>query len=85
MSRHPIATPEALELEIERAWVALCDCGRAQGWTIYLSPTGRLFRGSRSNYTLTAVEVGTYNKAVHLEDFREDVFHVYEQIRRAHG
>lgn len=75
---------ESLEVQIENAWVELCESHRPIAF--YLSPRGRLIRGiDRGARSMSNTEIGTYTRSVRLEQFREDVFFVYEETRRAHG
>lgn len=70
-------TTEALELEVERAWVALANLYGLR--TLYLTSTNRLRWGWVADRAHEVTEVGTYTRAVPLQDFREDVFFAYEQ------
>lgn len=74
-------TAEALELEIERAWIALAD--RPAPRTCWLMPDHRIVFGNGTPYQ--GREIGTYTRTVLLADFRADVFHVYECQRGRHG
>lgn len=76
---------EALELEIEEAWLSLCKAYRPR--TIYLTSGNRLLYGIRaqeaSHY---AIEVGTFTRTIALADFRSDVFFVFDQRQgKRHG
>lgn len=65
---------DALELEVERAYVALSNAYRPR--TMFLTRAGLPWRPADG-----LVEVGTYTKAVPLADFREDVFFAFEQSK----
>lgn len=69
-------TVEALELEIERAWVAMANFSGQR--TLYLCESGRLRWGWVVDRQAGAHEVGTYRQDVALSDLREDVFFIYE-------
>lgn len=68
-------TREAIELEIENAWLELRVAVRPR--TIFLTTTNRLVWGGAMR-TTHAIEVGTYNSNVRLLDFREDTFFALE-------
>lgn len=75
----------ALEMRIEQAWLHLCSFARpTTNATLYLTRTGAIygFSQDRSNRDIPfgARVIGTYNKAVLLQDFRDDVFHVYREM-----
>lgn len=71
---------QALELEIERAWVLL---GQKRGpCAVRLTRTGRLVGLTPSNRSADGEEIGTYTGAVSLMAFRDDVFHVFEEMQR---
>lgn len=68
----------SLAEQIESAWDSLTDQRKPR--TFYLTDDGRLRYGDGAH------EVGTFNAAISLCDFRAEVFFVYEQTRRArHG
>lgn len=69
----------ALEAQIEGEWSALIECPHLRRF--YLDSSGRLHHGDGRGH-----EVGWYSSSVQLADFRADVFHEFERIRRAgHG
>lgn len=69
---------DSLAEQIESAWDSLTDQRKTR--TYYLTDDGRLRYGDGAH------EVGTFDSRVSLADFRESVFFVYEQTRRArHG
>lgn len=71
---------QALELEIERAWVLL---GQRRGpCAVRLTRTGRLVGITRSSWSEDGDDVGTYTSAIGLAELREDVFFVYESRGR---
>lgn len=71
---------QSLELEIERAWVLL---GQKRGsCAVRLTRSGRLVGLTPSNKSVDGEDVGTYTQAVSLMELREDVFHVFEEMRR---
>lgn len=75
---------EALEIEIERAWVAMHRFSGER--TLYLTDTGRLRWGWVADRASHAREVGTYTRSVPLEDLRADVFFIFESCKgRRHG
>lgn len=71
------AVTAALELEIEETWFGILHIRKPQ--TVYLTSGHRLVRGSRAEQLENLWEVGTYTKTIALEDFRADVFHVFDQ------
>ena len=71
---------QALELEIERAWVLL---GQKRGsCAVRLTRSGRLVGLTPSNKSADGEDVGTYTRSVSLMEFRADVFHVFEEMCR---
>lgn len=71
---------QALEIEIERAWVLL---GQRRGpCAVRLTRTGRLVGITRPSWSADGEEVGTYTSAIGLAELREDVFFVYESRGR---
>ena len=72
---------QALELEIERAWLAIGQ--KRRGMThVRLTRTGRLVGITSSNKNEDGEDVGTYSAGVSLMEFRADVFHVFEEMCR---
>jgi hypothetical protein len=76
---------DSLNLEIERAWLELLEMSPRGKRTIFLTSCRRLVSGFIAQNSLTTREVGTYTRAISLEDFRADVFHVYGLVRGRHG
>lgn len=75
-------TCEALELEVERAWVSLSNLYGKKNRTFFLTESGRLLSGWVTQRTSSdLIEVGTYTRAVPLADFRADVFFAFEQTK----
>lgn len=72
---------EALELEIERMWLRLANV-RLRPVSVFLARTGRLMDARAANSQPHAREVGAYNQRVTLSEFRDDVFFVWEEMRR---
>lgn len=72
----------ALELEIEKAWVLIGQ--RRKPCAVRLTRTGRLVGLTPSNRSADGEEVGTYTPAISLSAFRDDVFHVFEEMHRGH-
>lgn len=70
----------ALEVEIERAWVLIGQ--RRKPCAVRLTRTGRLVGLTPSNRSADGEEVGTYTPAISLSAFRDDVFHVFEEMHR---
>ena len=72
----------ALELEIERMWLRLANV-RQRPMAVFLTATGRLIDQQHASVRARdAAEVGRYNQRITLADFRDDVFHVWESMRR---
>lgn len=70
----------ALETEIERAWVLL---GQKRGaCAVRITREGRLVGITPSGKLSDGYEVGTYTASISLSAFREDVFHVFEELQR---
>lgn len=69
--------PCPMAVEAERAWLALCNAYRPR--TLYMTPAFKL-RWARSTTAWDGdlVEIGTYTRDVRWDDFRADVFHVYD-------
>lgn len=78
MTARPV---DALELEIERAWLMITQKPRALTH-VRLTPEGRLIGISASNPTAAGEDVGIFNRNVTLSAFREAVFHTFEGMRR---
>lgn len=71
---------EALELEIERAWVLM---GKSRGpFAVRLTQAGRIVGITRPSCLADGDYVGTYTSAIGLAELREDVFFVYESRGR---
>ena len=81
----------SLESEIERAWL----CLGVRPASVYVTPSGQVLKGSAEvNGNKSAQLVGAYRgvdhttahgvtvRAISLEDFRSDVFHVWEGMQR---
>lgn len=71
---------QALEIEIEKAWVLLG--AKSRPTEVRLTHTGRLVGLTASNHSAGGEDVGTYTRAVSLMAFREDVFYVFEEMQR---
>ncbi|GAB3388207.1 hypothetical protein [Lysobacter fragariae] len=73
---------EALELQIEEAWVALTKMPPMRKRTLCLT-RGRSIVWDRQSLDRHrhVVEIGTYTREVTLADFRDDVFYASEQMR----
>lgn len=79
---------ESLELMIEGAWLKLERLSREEARTVYLARyqngAWTISGACRSTRPATAVErceVGTYSGAATLQQFREDVFFVFDQMQ----
>lgn len=70
----------ALEIEVEGAWVLLTT--RRRPTEVRLTKTGRIVGINRSTWSADGEVVGVYTRAVSLMDFRDDVFHVFEEMHR---
>lgn len=73
---------EALELEIERVWRDIAAGRARRKYELHLTPRGRIVDARIHVVARCSIEIGTYTREVKLADFREDVFHVFEQQRR---
>lgn len=72
-----------LEESLEAAWCRLTDLRCGSMLWVYVTPGGRVMaRPDRLPDPLGA-EVGHFNRDVSLTDFRQAVFHGFEQMRRA--
>jgi hypothetical protein len=68
---------EALELVVESAWLQLAELAPPTARTLYLTPDAKITRFMRPG----SVEIGTFTRAIHLADFRNEVFGVYDLMR----
>lgn len=73
----------ALEVEIERAWVLIGQLRKP--CAVRLTRAWRLVGLTPSNRSADGDEVGTYTSSISLSAFREDVFHVFEEIQRGNS
>lgn len=76
---------EALEVRIEEAWCELCAYAKPSTVrTLWLTPSLKIF-GFRPNTPPPrgSHEIGSYNRTIDLQEFREDVFHVYRSMQRS--
>lgn len=74
---------EALELQIEDAWLALARLSPTRTRTLYLTVGRRVVWRPEDVRGFKSVEVGTYGRKVSLRDLREDVFYAHENFREA--
>lgn len=74
---------EALELAIERAWCAIDDqLGKR---LFYLTPTHEIATCKNELCVPRGgIIIGWFTRAIHLADFRAEVFGVFEQMTRGH-
>jgi hypothetical protein len=73
---------EALELEIERTWVALMHMRPRGCRTLYLTRGRRLVWGDNAQRYRALIEIGTYQRTVTLTELREDVFWVNDRLQQ---
>lgn len=77
---------EALELQIEEAWVQLTKMPAKRRRTLYLTSGRRIVYQAVDMRTKRLEEIGTYTRTVTLAVLREDVFWASEQMQgQAHG
>lgn len=69
-----------IDVEIEQAWVMLS--GRCEPIELRLSKAGRILGFFPHREKESGVILGTFDRRVSLIDFREAVFHEWEQMRR---
>lgn len=71
---------------LENVWQELLDSS-TRGRTFYLTTGGRIVWGEDAEGDKSKFEmIGTYTRAVHLCQFREDVLEAWEALlRRNHG
>lgn len=74
---------QAMELQIEQAWVALTKMSPQRRRTLFLTTGRRVVWKSNDVRASHLVEIGTYLKSVTLAELREDVFFANEQLRDA--
>lgn len=73
---------DALEIELELVWCSLDQVPVP----LWLTPAGRILRPHQNEPVLGAKYIGRYTEKVKLEDFRSDVFFIFEEIHgRHHG
>ena len=75
---------EALEVRIEDAWIRIgCISAQARR-TLWLTPNLCIFGLSRAGHEPPkgSVEFGTYTRDIELDEFRKDVFHVFDLLTR---
>lgn len=73
-------SPECIAAEIEQAWLALASKRRPVD--VYVTRRGRVIWPREIQGQTTAELVGRYDSSVTLQHFREDVFHVWEELQR---
>lgn len=71
-------TVEVLEIQVEKAWLSLGERPRA----IYVTPTGRVGDTNLASKVKSSELVGRFMSGIRLVDFRAEVFHVWEGMRR---
>lgn len=71
---------EALEIEIERAWLKLA--GRPRGIALALTSTGKIEPVAGARRRAKWTELGVFDCRVTLRDFRDAVFHAWQEFRR---
>jgi hypothetical protein len=69
---------EALEIAIEREWLTLSTTPRQ----LYLTPTGRVVNAMQASRCAKVEFLGRFQRGIGLADFREEVFHVWDGMRR---
>lgn len=74
---------EALELQIEEAWVALTKMSLGRSRTLYLTRRRRVVWAANDRRATELVEIGTYTRSVALAELREDVFYSHANYRKA--
>ncbi|MFC3816546.1 hypothetical protein [Lysobacter sp. GCM10012299] len=74
---------EALELEIEAAWVELTRMRAGRQRTLYLTPRRHVEWRPKKLESPNCIEIGTYSNGATLADLRDDVFWTHEQRRKA--
>ena len=72
----------SIEENIEHMWLDLTALRSGRSLGVYVTPCGRVCFEKAAERVLHAELVGTYNNAVLLRDLREDVFHIYERVKR---
>jgi hypothetical protein len=80
--RRPLCiSPEAVAVYIERAWMSLPRAGTKKApAAVYLSSRGVVVGDTWISPGMGRL-VGFYDQRIHLDDFRADVFDVFEQCR----
>lgn len=73
-------SPECVAAEIEQAWLSLA--GKRRAVDIYVTRRGRVIGARDVQAQATAEFVGSYDGSVALQHFRDDVFHVWEELQR---
>lgn len=73
---------DALEIQIERAWLMLASMAVDRRRTLYLTPSRRVVWSSNDVRASNLLEVGTYDRSITLADLRGDVFHVNESVHQ---
>lgn len=74
---------EALEMQIEDAWLALGRLGPRRTRTLFLTVGRRVVWRPEDVRAYRVTEIGTYGRMVSLKDLREDVFYAHETFREA--
>ncbi|KRC35098.1 MULTISPECIES: hypothetical protein [unclassified Lysobacter] len=74
---------EALELQIEVAWVALTRMSVGRSRTLHLTRGRRVVWSANDRRATELVEIGTYTRGVSLAELREDVFYSHANYREA--
>lgn len=73
---------QTLDLSIQRAWEYMTRMVGGRRVRIFVTPDGFVKIQGQQVIPHTAVEVGTFTKAIGLCDFRSEVFDVYDKIAR---
>lgn len=76
---------EALEIEMERAWLDLIQAPPKRSREYFLTDTGRVVWGNDAARAGRRTSLGWWNREATLADFRDNVFHVLEQRRSEHA
>ena len=78
---------EALEVRIELAWCVLRGLHPSTRRTLHLTPRGAIvgFKSSQG-LPMGAMEIGTYTRAIELDELRQHVFFVWNEMQEpSHG
>ena len=74
---------KTLAVRIERAWIALTESSRSVSRTYYLTWDAKIIR--KQGHPSDSEEIGSYTPAIGLDEFRKDVYFVWDYMHGCHS